>query len=399
MVLRARARTLRAMPATRSTASPAARAARAQVALQGLCGLGLHPEVLVPAFLEALHGVVPSSRNLFDWTDEQGRLVRYFIEGPIDPQIAQLYFDEFHNRREAEVMPSFDSLKRSPAGVRSADELDHEGFFRSDLYNEIWRPQGLRTRLEAVVRTANGRLLGSLVLYRGPGERRFAREDEERLAAVLPAFAAGLEAAGPAVADDRHVPSPEPPETLLLRLDGEICHASAGAQRLLMMAEGGASRDRLTRPLQLLGGHLVSMLMLRLRERAVQLATAEGRARLAMAPPPSIVHETSTGQFVARGELLRPAEAGREPLAQVTLTRLEPHRVALERALRALPITPGQIAVCRGLYQGLTQNEIGLRLGVAPATVVDHVRKVYRTLDIGSGAELRCLIDTRIGSA
>jgi DNA-binding CsgD family transcriptional regulator len=274
--------------------------------------------------------------------DEQGRLVRYFIEGPIDPQIARLYFDEFHNRREAEVMPAFDSLKRSPGGVRSADELDHEGFFRSDLYNEIWRPQGLRTRLEAVLRSARGRLMGSLVLYRGPGERRFAREDEARLAAVLPAFAAALQAAG---------------------------------------------------------GHLVSMLLLRLRERAAQQATEDGRARVALAPPPSIVHETTAGQFVARGELLRAAEAGRAPLAQVTLTRLESHRVALERALRALPITPGQIAVCRGLYQGLTQTEVGLRLGVAPATVVDHLRKVYRALDIGSGAELRHIIDARIGSA
>jgi hypothetical protein len=70
------------MSSTRSTPSPTPRAARSLVALQALCELGLHPEVLVPAFLEALHSVVPSSRNLFDWTDEQGRLVRYFSRGP-----------------------------------------------------------------------------------------------------------------------------------------------------------------------------------------------------------------------------------------------------------------------------------------------------------------------------
>lgn len=376
----------------------AARTARPIATLQALCGLGLHPQVLVPAFLEALHDVVPSSRNLFDWTDEQGRLVRYFIEGPIDAQIAQLYFDEFHNRREAEVMPAFDSLRGSPAGVRSADELDHEGFFRSALYNEIWRPQGLRTRLEAVLRGRGGVLLGSLVLYRGPGERRFSREDEQRLAAVLPAFAEGLQAAGPAVADDRHVPGPEPAETLLLTLDGTLCHASDGAQRLLLMAAGGASRDRLSRPLALLADPLLSMLLLRLRDRAAQQATPEGRAAVALAPPPSIVHETPAGQFVARGELLRPATPGHAPLAQVTMQRLEPHRVALERALRALPITAGQMAVCRGLYAGLTQAEIGRRLGVAPATVIDHTRKVYRTLGIGSTSELRDAVDARIGA-
>ncbi len=376
----------------------APRAARPIATLQALCGLGLQPQVLVPAFLEALHEVVPSSRNLFDWTDEQGRLVRYFIEGPIDAQIAQLYFDEFHNRREAEVMPAFDSLSRSPAGVRSADGLDHEGFYRSALYNEIWRPQGLRTRLEAVVRGRGGVLLGSLVLYRGPGERRFTREDEQRLAAVLPAFADGLQAAGPAVADERHVPSPEPAETLLLTLDGTLCHASDGAQRLLLMAAGGASRDRLSRPLALLADPLLSMLLLRLRDRAAQQATPEGRAAVALAPPPSIVHETAAGQFLARGELLHPATAGTPPLAQVMLQRLEPHRVALERALRALPVTAGQMAVCRGLYAGLTQAEIGRRLGVAPATVIDHTRKVYRTLGIGSTSELRDAVDSRIGA-
>jgi DNA-binding CsgD family transcriptional regulator len=199
------------------------------------------------------------------------------------------------------------------------------------------------------------------------------------------------------VADERHVPSPEPPETLLLTLDGALCHASAGAERLLLMAAGGASRDRLSRPPARLGEPLVPMLLLRLRERAAQCATSEGRAAAALAPPPSIVHETPAGQFLARGELLRATRAGAEPLAQLTLRRLEPHRVALERALRTLPITAGQIAVCRGLHAGLTQAEIARRLGVAPATVIDHTRKVYRALAIGSQAELRDAIDARIG--
>ncbi len=125
---------------------------RSIAALRALCALKLHPEVLIPAVLEALHGLVPSYRNLFDWTDEEGRLVRYFIEGPVDADIARLYFDEFHNRREAEAMPAFHTLHRAPPGVRGADELDHPAFYRSALYNEIWRPQGFLTRLEAVVR-------------------------------------------------------------------------------------------------------------------------------------------------------------------------------------------------------------------------------------------------------
>ena len=91
------------------------------------------------------------------------------IEGPIDAHIARLYFAEFHNHREAEAMPRFDKLCRLPAGVHGADELNHAGFFRSPLYNEIWRPQGLHTRLEDALRGRDGALVGSLVLYRDPG--------------------------------------------------------------------------------------------------------------------------------------------------------------------------------------------------------------------------------------
>ncbi len=363
---------------------------RSIAALRALCQLDLHAEVLIPALLEALHDLVPSHRNLFDWTDAHGRLVRYFIEGPIDAAVARLYFDEFHNRREAEAMPAFQSLHRAPRGVRSADELDKPAFFQSALYNEIWRPQGFHTRLEAVVRTATGLLVGSLVLYRAPGDARFTQDDEQGLAAVLPDIAAALSCHGPAVADDRHVPSHQPPESLLLTLDGALCHASPGAHAMLLMAEGGASRDTLSRPLDALAGNLLPMLLARLRERA--------RSPLlqATAPPPSITHETAAGQFVAHGAVLRPFSGSGAPLAQVTLRRMEPHRVALARALRALPLTPGQMAVCRELYHGRSHQDIGRRLQVAPATVVDHARKAYDRLEVRSTLELRAKLDASI---
>ena len=63
-------------------------------AVRELCRCGLRPEALVPAVLESLHAVVPSSRNLFDWTDASGRLLHYYFAGPIDATIAQLYFAE-----------------------------------------------------------------------------------------------------------------------------------------------------------------------------------------------------------------------------------------------------------------------------------------------------------------
>ena len=51
------------------------------------------------ALLEALHEIIPSAYNLFDWTDARGNLVRYFFEGPLNPEVTHRYFEEFHNRR------------------------------------------------------------------------------------------------------------------------------------------------------------------------------------------------------------------------------------------------------------------------------------------------------------
>ena len=384
-------------------------------ALRALCQQGLGDGVLVPALLEALHALVPSHRNLFDWTDPQGQLLRYVIEGPIDTRVAQLYFDEFHNRRETEAMLPFQALRHQPAGVRALDDLHPVGFYRSALYHEIWRPQGLHTRLEAVVRGRSGVLLGSLVLYRGSGDPCFTAADAQRLQALLPALAQGLEAgasgASRAAADEPHLPSPEPAETLLLTLDGVFCHASAGAWGWLLMASGGASREALSRPALAMGGPLLARVMAQMlaRLRAQQpqrgqWAEADGQAGwadAAPAPPPvQVAQTTAAGRFIATGQLLLPTgSGGATPLVQISLRRHEPHRVALERALRGLPVTPGQMAVCRALYRGEAQTGLAQRLGVSASTVIDHVRKAYRSLDLHSVQGLRTLLDARIARA
>jgi DNA-binding NarL/FixJ family response regulator len=66
--------------------------------------------------------------------------------------------------------------------------------------------------------------------------------------------------------------------------------------------------------------------------------------------------------------------------------------------MRALPISVGQTAVCAALYAGTTQTEIARRMGVTPTTVVDHVRKLYRALEINGSAELREMLDQRMGA-
>ncbi len=366
------------------TPSPTA----ALAGLRALCQADLPADAMAPALLEALHGVVPSSRNLFDWTDDDGRLLRYHIEGPIDPAIASLYFAEFHNRREAEAMLPFQALRHRAAGVYGPEDLDQPGFHDSALYHEIWKPQGFHTRLEAVLRGRGGRLLGSLVLYRGPRDPAFTTAERHRLARVLPWLAQALApaAAAEATADEPHVPAPGPAETLLLDADGRPCHASPGAWQLLLMAEGGASRAGLDRLRQQPSGPLLQPLLLQLQRHPDR--------------PARVQLDNAAGRFVAHGMRLAAVPGLALPaLVQASLRRHEPRRIALERALRALPLTPGQAAVCRALVDGQPQARIAQALGVAPSTVVDHVRKAYRALDVHSVVELRALLDAQIARA
>jgi hypothetical protein len=368
---------------------------RAVATVHALCCSGWPAKVFVPALLDALHDVIPSSRNLFDWTDNDGRLLDYYIEGPVDTEVGRRYFERFHNGEEANCMPGFALLRDTPAGVRPAGDLDRDDFFASDLYNEIWRPQGLHTRIEGVVRSRTGGLLGSLVLYRGPLDPKFTPRDERMLAALLPSIARALEQA----ADPRsqaptalHLPGLEPTETLLLDLSGRLWRASPGAPRLIMLADGGISPEALERPLTDRIDRLFGRLIDQVRERAAG-STTSPRAW------PSLSIFSGYGRFDAESMLLLSPGTDSDtqpPLVQITLRRLEPREVAVQRVLRGLPVTPGQASVCAALYAGQSRGEIARTLGVAASTVVDHVRKLYCALDVSGVPELRALLDRRM---
>ncbi len=375
---------------------------RALLGLRNLCAGGWRAELLIPALLEALHELIPSARNLFDWTDSEGRLIRYYIEGPVDAAIAQLYFERFHNQEEAQHMPPFNTLREAELGVRGAAELNRPEFLAGALYNEIWRPQGFRTRIEGVVRGRDGKLYGSLVLYRGPSEPPFSAKDEAALALVLPMLASALQRAAHAEGNphDKFVLGPEAAETLLLNVNGQLVHATQGAARLMMLADDGLSEASLHRSMQERTERLFGKLTVQLAARALQ-----ERAALLAQPWPSLSVLNAYGRIDCHGSILWPnaAAAGtvaqNPPLLQITLRRLELREVALHRILRGLPISAGQASVCLALYAGRTQTEIAQTMGVAPSTVVDQTRKLYQTLDVRGSAQLRDYLDRRLGAA
>lgn len=348
--------------------------------LRTLASMGLTAEAFIPALLEALHGIIPSDRNLFDWTDSTGRLVRYYFEGTVDHEINQHYFETFHNTREAEVMPSFRDAVMGRAVVHSAEQLDRPEFFRSALYNEIWRPQRLHTRTEAIVRGVRGEPLGSLVLYRGPGERKFTRAEEALLAQIAPYVARGLQAPTAELNHAEFVPRRGRRAFACMDDAGVLVHLSPDALKVLLLAHGGVTPERAARVPQ--------------RDDFPTLtAIWQHHQRSAGLSQENLVLtvDNAWGRFSFESCPLKGLAPGR-PMLHVTIQHHEPMEVALRRALDNLALTPAQKEVCLLLRTGHSQAEIAGLLGVSASTVADHVRKIYARLDVHSVQELGSLI-------
>ena len=348
--------------------------------IRALAGLGLPGEQFVPALLEALHHAIPSSRNLFDWTDAHGNLVRYFFEGPIDPEIARHYFEEFYNRREAEAMGSFRDVVTGRATVHSAAELATPTFFRSALYNEIWRPQGLHTRLESIVKDARGKPLGSLVLYRGKGDPDFNREEERLLSDIVPYVARGLESESTMALD--FVQRRERHAVLSLAADGSLTHLSDDAHKMLLLSHGGITPETAGRAPT--SGDFPTLALLAEQIRRHQRASRQHVA---------LTVDNAWGRFVFEAEPMSAAVRGAATAIHVSIQHQEPRAIAWRRALSGLHLSIAQTEVCALLRAGYTQPQIAAALCIAPSTVADHVKKIYSRLDVHSSRELCSRID------
>lgn len=351
--------------------------------IRALACAGLPPEGFVSAVLEALHGVIPSDRNLFDWTDSDGRIVRYFFEGPIDHAIAKRYFEEFHNRRELEVMPSFKDTIMGKASVMAAAQLDRPEFYRSALYNEIWRPQRLKTRIETVVRKPDGSPLGSLVLYRGPGDRKFTQTEEQLLERIGPYIARGLMARPGDREQGQYSAVPSGQAFVCLSAEGQVTHLSANAHRLLLLAHGDVTPDLAAQLPTMASFPVLATLWRQWQSQGVEFRDC------------SLQVKNSWGQFVFEGCGLKAAGLAGAAHLHVAISHRELDLVAARRAVASFDLTSAQREVCLLLHAGFSQNAMAEHLGVSPSTVTDHVRKIYARLDVHSAIELVNLMNNR----
>ena len=270
-----------------------------------------------------MHAVIPSARNLFDWIDGSGHIRRYYFEGAIDSKIARLYFDEFYNRRESEVMPRFSDLALGGTVIRSAQELDRTSFYNSALYNEIWRPQDLHYHLEGIIRRSDGKALGSMVLYREKTDPIFIKEEEDLLATLIPYIARAMhlgEEPGAIRRQQAHG---------LVNLDhrGQILYLSGDAHKLLLLAHGDVTP-------------CVAGVEPSADDFPTLTVLCRALARSTNALRPVVVtHDNDWGRFEFQALPMQPASGQQSPLIAVTIQHMEAADVFKARALQTAPLS------------------------------------------------------------
>src|SRR5580704_4918630 len=144
--------------------------------IQRLCCSGLG-QAVIPDVLRELTACVPSHGITF-FCFSPGYKPDAYTEQPEVADLIPLYFNEFFNNREREVLKTFPEVlqvyRRSPVGYyfERRVKVDHNEFYKSDFYNMIMVPLKWERNL-AVGVVGSGRPLATIQLPRRAKEPDF----------------------------------------------------------------------------------------------------------------------------------------------------------------------------------------------------------------------------------
>jgi DNA-binding CsgD family transcriptional regulator len=337
----------------------------------------------VPALFRELHTLVPSCDNVFFWAGQDGALANMYCEAPELIEVLPLYLSEFHNKREREVLQTFDEVMRlndEPTVHNFYDrylKVSRQEYLKHDLHNLIMRPAGYHQRLHVRVRE-HDRSLGFLHSIRAERDPEFTPGEARILEFVAPFIAHALTEAKPSDvltdSDDRGL--------IVATRQGKIEYLSPHARRLLLMVtepEWSSKADWRQAQRSVLPSEVAALCQ--------NLAHVfQGRVP---SNAPVWRHQNAWGGFTFRAYWLQPDEALRSSaLVGVTVERLEPLTLRLLRQLDRLHLSRREGDFCLLAVSGHSIAAIANRMGISINTAIAHRRSIYSKLDVHTGREL-----------
>ncbi len=338
--------------------------------LRQICCSGLSREVAITEFLRSLPLLIPSNSNTFS-VGELGLIPTYHLAGfDLSDMTATAsdIIDQYHTpERQARAMAWF-----SQHPTISDPRIMESAFYQTDMYNLIYRQFDMHHLLWTPM-SLGGQSAGVLGLYRTSSQKPFDSRDQAQLLSLLPYVVHAYRAAN----DVSFEASPDSSSGMLVMdIQGGILFQSPEAKVLLAQARF---------PRVLTDQRKQDRLLIRL---ATMCRNLQGISRGEDLPPPTFIHTGAHGQFRFRAYWLNGHNQEVQRLIGVTIEYFQPLTLKILRAIRDLPLSPTQKQVALMLAQGVTFEQIGLRLHIKPTTVKDHVGKIYSKLNIHQRDEL-----------
>jgi DNA-binding CsgD family transcriptional regulator len=367
-----RAATLQATPDRKALAS-----------IRRLSCLGLGSQIAVPAILSELHALIPSYCNHFFWAGPNQQLANFYDEGDVILPVLPLYMNEFHNKREREIVFTFaETMRRSRRSevMRYREKtlkVDEKRFENHDFYNLVMRPTGIHDVLQLII-TEHGRSIGLLHIGRASRDPEFSERDRHFLLSLAPFFAHAQVAHN----TDTRMAETEDRGLIIATLEGKIEYLSPHAGRLLAMAQ----HPVLWSPgVSLPGaGVVLPPEVKRLCRDLTQIFEDKAPSSV-----PVCRLANAWGAFTFRAYWLdQTVQEHAAPLIGIAVERFEPLALKFWRRAEALPLSGREIEVCLPLALGQSRVEIAQRLGVSENTAINHCRNIYAKLGVQSRAQL-----------
>jgi DNA-binding CsgD family transcriptional regulator len=354
-------------------------AVRAAARIKQLSCFGLGKEAVIPELLNELHGLIPSYYNSFFFADEKGAVANAYFEHTDLVKLFPLYRQEFHESREREFKGfAFSDAVRTQFGVhefKSAVSVEQKTFYRSDLYNLVFRPMGNDSNFMRLYFRDGGRVLGGLTMWRAKNAGTWTSEEKRRLASLESFFVHALTArtvSGVPLVDSGDV------GLIIANTAGKPIYLSAEGRRLLFLATNPRSvSDTLVSRPAVLPTPVAKLC------RSLSRIFSDD----ASAAAPMCHHANVWGGFTFRAQWLDRDDPG-SGLIGLTISHQVPLPIRLTRSVQKLPLSRRQSEVCVLLATGASNEAIAERLGISRHTANEHGRWIYNKLDVHNRAEL-----------
>lgn len=333
-----------------------------------LCTLGLPTSEVVPLALSLLERMVGGGLTCFVWANDRCEAENSYILEDIPQECPRLYAEEYYNRREAEMGPTFTEMLRGGIALVNFSRLGTR-MFNSAMHAELFDAFGLRHLTRVAVMDGEHRH-GMLAFSRSRGDRAHSEQEEGLLlrAGRFLAYAFELERAARLVRGE----TTESAESgfLLLGGNGRLLH---GSDLGLHLFHEATRADGLH--------HHASEVRADLPATLLALAGKKG-------PSQEITIKNRRGEFVFRPFALRSTATGTDAPVAVTIHRRGSLAACLWQASGRFRLSgrERQVAVLLGLGNGY--DAIAGHLDISRNTAVCYVRRTYEKLGVSQREQI-----------